>query len=1133
MRKLLGISALLVCCSALLAQTSGEITGEVTDQSGAIAPNVTVTATNVDTNVARNTQTNDAGVYSFPNLIPGRYSVRVTAPGFATVTKTGIELQVQQTARVDFSLSVGQASQTVEVNAVAQQLVTENATVGTVVEERRIVELPLNGRNFFSLVGLSPGVTVGFAPPAQANARQGGTRSQLTMSLAGTRPTWANYTLDGVTNTDINFNLYVLLPSVDAIQEFKVQSGIYPAEFGREAGQVNVLTKPGTNNYHGTIFDFLRNDALDAKNYDFAHTNPAKSPFRQNQYGFTLGGPIQIPKLFNGRNRLFFLSNYEGFKSRTTTVATATVLTPAMRNGDFSAITTQMFDPTTRRLDPATNTMVATPYPNNQIPVSQFNKESVYLLGKYTPLPNIQQNTAGAPNRNYQYLAKTPVDKDQITERIDFNESNNSQWFGRYSWTDESTFNPGLTVDGGTLYTRASQWVVSNTRVLSATKVNEARFGYNSLYNVITQELANKEDVSGAIGIPIKVDPNSWGLPNIGLANNLTSFGNATSSPFAIDNKTFQAIDNFSWIIGKHSLRMGGEYRYNKFPQLGNEFPRGQFQFNGSFSANPASLSGGYSGADFLLGQFFRADIAVALAQGDFRNSEIAGYIDDTWKITPHVTLTLGLRYEIEQPLKDVSGHAVNVMLNQALPGYANEPDLNKHPVYVRTGQGNFYDDVAFRYLAAGSNGASGTNVLTARDGRLGDRLVSTDYNNFAPRLGIAYSPNEKWSFRTGFGMFYSFESKNSIFDMNRGLGGRATVIPDQRQNSTVTYQNFIDPSQLPVRIPLGLTWGTDPNIRNTYSMVYLFNVQRTLGAGSTLELGYNGSQSRKLALLYNMNAPIPGTTAFATRAPYPEYVGIQFLKADGVGSYNAFIAKLTQRFGKDFTGLFSYTWSKALDDASAIRGQGSEFAPQDMRCRACDHAPSTFNVPHRFVTSVLYSLPFGKGSRYLNHGGVVNQIVGGWQLSTIFLAQNGAALNTTSWDSAGTSFVPSSARLNCVAGVSPYMPNPIPERWLNPAAFANSLAGQYGNCGRNNLRAPRQINLDLSAIKDFRVTETQALQFRMEMFNAPNHPEFAAPNANWGNQNAPPAGPATSFGQITGTVARMRQIQFALKYNF
>ncbi len=1130
MRTFLLFLALLPIVGIASAQTSGEITGEVKDQSGAAAPKAAVTATNTATNVTRSTLTNEAGVYSFPNLIPGTYQVKVAVPGFETVTKTNIELQVQQTARVDFALQVGQASQSIEVSASAGLLTTENATVGTVIEEKRITDLPLNGRNFFSLVSLSPGVTVGFTPAAQAANRQGGTRAALTMSLAGSRATWNNYTLDGVVNTDINFNLYVVLPSVDALQEFKVQSGIYPAEFGREAGQVNVSTKPGTNSYHGTVFEFLRNDKLDAGNYDFINTHPPKSPFRQNQYGYTLGGPIQIPKLFNGRNRLFFMSNYEGFKSRTTTVTLATTLTQAMRDGDFSLVPTMLQDPLTRTGSGGTAT--SSPFANNKISPSRFDKNSVYLMSKYYPLPNIAQT--GLPNNNYQYLAKTPVDKDQVTERIDFNQKQNSQWFGRYSWTSESTITPGLTQDGATLSTRASQWALANIHILSPTRVNEARFGYNSLYNIIGQQLAGVEDVDAKIGVPLKItDKNSWGIPNIGLTNNLTSFGNATSSPFSIDDKTFQFVDNFSWIIGQHSLRLGGEYRYNKFPQLGNEFPRGQFQFNGSYTGDPVKLSGGYSGADFLLGDFFRADIAVALAQGDFRNSEWATYIDDTWKVTPRLTITAGMRWEVAQPLLDVSGHAVNVQLRQAIPNYANEPDPNKHPVYVRTGTGGFYDGVDFRYTGAVSGGVLASQFQVARDGRLGDRLINTDYNNFAPRFGIAYSPTSAWSIRAGFGVFFSQESKNSIFDLNRGLGGRTGVAPDQHLLPQFDYTNFLNTAALPAGVTTSLTWGADPNLRTTYTMSYLLNIQRTLGKNTTLELGYNGTESRKLNLLENQNAPIPGTTSFASRAPYPEWLGIQYLVGDGVGNYNSLTTKLSQRFSSGLTTLFSYTWSKALDDASAIRGPGNEFAPQDTRCRSCDYGLSTFNIPHRFVSSILYTLPFGNGRRFLNHGGIVNQLVGGWQMSSILTMQSGPPLDTTSWDSAGTSFVPASTRLNCVAGVNQVLDHPTADHYLNPAAFANSIAGQFGNCGRNNLIGPRQVNLDFSTIKDFRVKEGQALQFRMEMFNAPNHVEWGSPNANWGNQNAAPAPPASSFGQIRTTAARMRQIQFALKYNF
>ena len=1131
MRKLF-VSLALLCAIAGLApaQTLGEITGEIHDPSGAIAANAQVTATNTATNLSRSTVTNNAGIYSFPGLLPGMYQVKVTAPGFDTVVKTNIELQVQQTARIDFSLVVGQTTQTIEVSASNEMLTTENATVGTVIEQKRITDLPLNGRSFFSLVALSPGVTVGFTPAAQAAGRQGGTRSTLTLSLSGARATWNNYTLDGVTNSDVNFNLYVVLPSVDALQEFKVQSGIYPAEFGREAGQINVSTRPGGNVYHGTLFEFLRNDAFDAKPYDFVNTHPAKKPFRQNQYGYTLGGPVQIPKLFNGKNRLFFMSNFEGFKSRTTNFSLASTLTPAMRGGDFSAIATQLQDPFSR-VGSVPN-VTSTPFPGNQIPSSRFDKGSVLLLSRFAPPPNLAQG--GVPNNNYQYAQKTPVDKNQVTERIDFNESPNSQWFGRYSWTDELTVSPGLTLDGSTLYTRASQWVLSNTRILSPSKVNEARFGYNSLFNNVGQQLAGVEDVDKLIGVPLQItDKNSWGIPNIGLANGLTSFGNATSSPFNIDDKTFQVVDNFSWIIGKHSLRMGGEYRYNQFPQLGNEFPRGQFQYNGSYTANANTQSGGYSGADFLLGTFFRADIAVALARGDFRNHEWAAYVDDTWKVHPHLTVTAGLRWEVFQPLLDAAGNSVSFQLRQPLPNIANEPDPNKHPVYVRSGTGSFYDGLNFRYTGAVSGGALAGSVQVARDGRLGPRLINTDYNNFAPRLGIAYSPSDKWSFRAGFGIFYSEESKNSIFDLNRGLGGRTGVTPDLTKAPLFNYTNFLNTNALPAGIATSLTWGADNNLRNTYSMNYLLNVQRVLGKATTLEVGYNGSQSRKVALLTNQNAPIPGITAFATRAPYPEWLGIQYLSSNGIANYNGLTGKLSQRFGTNLTTLFSYTWSKSLDDSSAIRGVANDFSPENARCRSCDHGLSSFNIPHRFVSSVLYNLPFGKGQRFLNRGGIVNQVAGGWQVSTIATLQNGLPLDTTGWDSAGTSFVPSSNRINCNAGIGAVLDNPNADHYLNPAAFRNTVAGEFGNCARNNLRGPKQVNFDFSAIKDFRVTERQALQFRMEMFNAPNHVEWGSPNASWGNQNAPPAPSASSFGQIRSTATTMRQIQFALKYNF
>jgi hypothetical protein len=1125
------VLACLLLTASLSAQTFGSLTGDVKDASGAVVAGAAITVRNTSTNGVRNATTNEDGVYSIPALVPGLYEVKAEKSGFKSASRANVELQVQQAARVDFNLEIGQVSEVVEVSSRLPLLSTEDATVGSVIEQKRITELPLNGRNFFSLVGLSPNVNIGFNQAAQAAGRQGGTRSELTISIAGARSAWSNYTLDGITNTDINFNLYIVLPSVEALQEFKVQTGIYPAEFGRGAGQINVSTKGGSNQYHGALFEFLRNDKLDARPYFFkdpespTQTAPLKAPYRQNQYGGTLSGPIVIPKLFNGKDRIFFMANYEGFKSRRSVPSFFTTMTPEMRAGDFSAFTGALQDPNTRVRTPNASgsgfTVTSTPFAGNRIPASRINPGAKYLIDNFAPLPNLPQT--GLPNRNHQWTAKTPVDKDQFTGRIDFNENANSQWFGRYSWTDELTITPGVQKNGTGLYTRAGQWVLSNTRVLSSSKVNEFRFGYNTLFNNISQELAAVENVNERLNTPIKVtDPNSWGVPNISMAGStLSSFGNDANGPFTIDNKIYQAVNNFSWIIGKHSLRMGGEYRYNQFLQIGNEFARGRFTHNGSFTGNGNTLAGGYNGADLLLGAPSVIEAAVALARGDFRNSEIAFYLDDTYKLSRKLTLSLGLRYELAQPLLDKFGLQPNFQLRQPLPSVANVADPNLHPVFVRTGTGDFYEDLAFRFTGP---------VQLARDGRLGNRLITTDRNNFAPRIGIAYSPSAKWSIRTGGGVFFAQESKNSIFDMSRAAGGRANPVIDLQAVPTLSYSNYINTAQLPVRFAPGLTWGADNNLRTTYSIQYLLNVQRTLSESSVLEVGYTGNVSRRINYLINANAPLPGITPFDAREPYPEWHGIQFLNGDGIGNYNAFSAKLTQRLTSRMTAMFSYTWSKALDENSAIRGTGSDFTLMNPRCRSCDYSYAGFDVPQRLVVSLIYNLPFGKGQRLLNNSALADAVVGGWQLSTITNVQSGTPINPESWDSAGMGAgFPHSNRLNCVSGVDPVASTPHPDRYFVREAFTNVTAGQFGNCARNALRAPSNWNVDFSAMKDFKIHEAHTLQFRMEMFNAPNHPAWGRPSAAWGTQGA---APNAAFGRIRST-SQLRQIQFALKYSF
>src|SRR5947207_702404 len=370
-----------------VAQTQAGISGVIHDPSGAVIPGVTVTVTNPATNFVRTGISNEAGVYNFPVVQPGIYNVKVELPGFRTSEQNNVELQGQQSARIDFTLQGGDVSQTVEVEGTAALIATENATVGTVIENKRIVDMPLNGRNFLQLVALSPNVSYGFSDSAIAGTRQGGARAQQNISVSGQRSEFNHFTLDGVENTDVNFNTYVFLPSIDALQEFKVQTGIFPAEFGRATTQINVSTKPGTNQFHGTVFEFLRNDKLDARQYAFAGER-LREPLKWNQYGFALGGPVWLPKIYNGKDRLFFMSNFEGFKERRLRRQLFTVPSVKMRNGDFSEVSTPIYDPLNRTQR----------FPGNVIPRDRFHPTSVKLMEEFYPAPNL----TGAGDYNYE-----------------------------------------------------------------------------------------------------------------------------------------------------------------------------------------------------------------------------------------------------------------------------------------------------------------------------------------------------------------------------------------------------------------------------------------------------------------------------------------------------------------------------------------------------------------------------------------------------------------------------------------------------------------------------------------------------------------------------------------------------------
>jgi hypothetical protein len=1092
-------------------QTLGSIAGEVHDASGAIVPGATISATNTGTNATRTSVTNDAGEYSFPSLPPGIYSVKAEKTGFKTTIRNEIEIQVQQNARIDFQFEVGQVAETVEVSASAELVTTENATVGTVIENKRIVELPLNGRNYLQLVSLAPNVSTGFSTQGQAGARQGGIRAAQTISVAGQRTNFNHYTLDGVENTDPNFNTFVVLPSIDALQEFKVQTGVYPAEFGRQTTQINVLTKSGTNQYHGTAFEFLRNDKLDATQYAFTALRPVKNPFKWNQYGFTLGGPVWLPKIFNGKNKLFFMGNYEAFRQRQSVNTLYSLAPAAFQTGNFSALPVTIYDPTTHVLGADGKTITAMPFAGNIIQPNRIDPISKKFLQQYYALPTLP----GVSN-NFSEPQSRPVNRDQFILRMDYVESPKSMWAGRYSWGSENELTPGLNQNGGKLITGFEQYMGSNTRVLSPTVVTETRFGYTRFYNSVGTLLANVKNAVDDLQIPgLKGgDPVSWGIPAVGIAN-YQGMGDSTDGPFENKNNTLQFLNNTSITRGKHSFRFGGEIRKDQYNQVGNQYGRGSFTFSTTPTWNPVTGKEGDAFASFLLGNVTLTEVAAQIASVQFRATSFALYMDDVWKITPKVTVSLGLRYENTPPWTDISGNLTTVFF----PAFDNTPnvqDQSRHPFFLRqgTGTGDPYAGLKVRW----------PNIPLVQDGRLGDRLVNRDNNDFAPRLGIAWSPTPKWSIRTGAGTFYNQDQGNPRFDVARNAAGRSrnddnpSFPAETWQNGAAgqvgAFANIVTPQAFSNKF----------DRRTPYTWQWLFNVQRELANNLTFEAGYLGSITRHLESYRGTSAAVPGPGTIASRSPYPEFGLLVLVENGGRANYNSLGTKLTKRYSNGLTGLFSYTWSKTIDTTSGIRTSDSDtLFSQDGRCMLCDRGPSAFDNRHRMVFSALYDLPAGKGRKLDVKNPLLDAIVGGWQFGGITTWRSGFHINPSAGVNRANTNI-GNDRPNA-SGQSIGLSNPTTAEWFNIGAFVLQPQFQFGNAGRNAIPGPAGFFLDTTLQKNFRMPiEGHELQFRWEAYNLLNHPVWGFPNNNFSSP---------AFGSITSITGSMRQMQFALKYVF
>jgi len=739
----------------LMGQTFGEVTGHLSDAAGASVPDTRVVLTNVATNASRATASTESGDYTFPAVPPGAYTLKFDKPGFKSAAVSTFQVQVQQTVRIDFTLQVGSATESIEVAASAEMLQTENASLGTVVEHKNIVELPLNGRNYLGLVALSPNTNTLSASSGQAGGRLGGERASQSISAGGNRIMFDYFTLDGVTNTDPDFSTYVVLPSIDAIQEFKVQTGVYPAEFGHQSTQVNVVTKSGGNAYHASLFEFVRNDKFDAKPYSFTAAHVAKSPFKWNDYGFELDGPVRIPKVFDGRDRLFFMFNDEWKAQRQNSQSTYSVPTAAMFTGDFSASSNIIYDPVTKL-----------PFPNNTIPAERIDPIAKKFLNYYA-----SANIPGAGlSNNYTQINSFPNNRDGITFRMDFVESSNSQWTGRYSWGDENQSSTGISITGSKIITNYEQYLGTNTRTFSPTVLNEARFGYTRLYNALGTRSAFDVNSVADLGIPglQAGDPVSWGVPFASFAGSgFAAIGDTQDGPYAIDDNTLQFVDNVSYIRGKHSLRFGGEFTRQNFNQVGNQFSRGQFATQVMYTKGPNG-TGGDAFAEFLLGDIYQSTVAVALAQAKFQRNAFHVYVDDTYKVTPKLTLTLGLRYELTPPWVNQLNNTFTV----------NVPSLfSPSPVPNMVRQGTCTDP----YAGPPALNIRWTTVnAVCSNGLLpNDALMQTSYTDLAPRIGLSYSPHGNTVIRAGYGIFYNQEIGNAYFDLARNIAGRVTITAD------------------------------------------------------------------------------------------------------------------------------------------------------------------------------------------------------------------------------------------------------------------------------------------------------------------------------------------------------------------
>ncbi|HEY3987666.1 MAG TPA: carboxypeptidase-like regulatory domain-containing protein [Acidobacteriaceae bacterium] len=1178
---------LLVAGTASAQVDQGAITGTVTDNTGAIVPGAQVTLTATDTGLTLQSKSNSSGNYTFSPIKIGNYTVSATAKGFQTTSRQNVHVDAQQRLQVNLALSLGQVSQTVTVTSAVALLQTQSSAVGQVIDTKTINDTPLNGRNWVYIAQLTAGV----APPF-GNTRGSGTGDFV---ANGQRAEQNNFILDGVDNNTnlvdfLNGSSFVIRPPPDALAEFSLQTSNFSAEFGHSAGAVlNASIKSGTNQIHGDLWEYFRNTNLDATNWN-ALVNP---PYHQNQFGATLGFPIW-------KNKLFYFGDIEANRISIGQTNVIDVPTALMKQGNFSELLNSnltgqspvtLYQPNSADVN---RPLTCNGQPNTFCP-SQIDPVAQKILNMY-PAPNA--NGGKTFNNLVENVSKND-DTIQWDQRLDWNISAKDQTYARYSYLHELILNAlplGPILDGSGYggesdFIFSQNFMLSETHIFGPTLTNEFRFGYNWNHSAFKQPNADNPTVASSLGlggVPA-LGPGQYGLPHgyfpQGGVESWGSVGTNNES-----QNVYQILDNVTKILGNHSLKFGVSFQAVRFSYLYAPTSLGLYYFGpqsggsnhgqGVYTGIPGNSNTGYDVADFLADQQNSASIANAPNILDAQWYDSA-YVQDDWKVTPKLTLNLGLRYDNYQPYKEVGGLQANFIVTG--------------PLGISTGSGIYQLPTKAKNVDLGAtflNTLAKDNVSVQYSDN--EKLANAQNTNFGPRIGFAYQTHPNTVVRGGFGIFYGglmaegntniganfpFSNSANFFAPTCAVGNcpslagsnGITLETGLAPQITGGFQNFVS---------LPGVHATDVNIKTPYTMNYSMSLQQALSTNLAATLSYVGNVSRHLSL-YGAPNTAPGLFRPGTNTqsfnPFPDLGGIGQIHYAGVSTYNSLQAKIEKRYSHGLSFLTTYTWAHALDDASDAAGNFTAISDRNLALIPFidEFTNSVYDIRNRFTLNGNYELPFGKGKAFLNHSRLADEAIGGWSSSLTFAAQSGTPFtvspnNSTAANGSSTRAIP--VRDPFGAGGSPDPSNPgitcaaktrTKLNYYNPCAFANPLSGELiagpGNPvgsvnsdgtvvrypagvadqataiallgGRsNNVYGPGYYQINMSLFKTFPIWREQNLQFRADGFNVLNHPTLANPSTSNDNNNG---GNITGPKTFQNNTPDARFFQLSLKYAF